>query len=54
MSADGYADWDTRWNSHYANAAERLFGKVDGDVLTDEEDAACIADADARMADESA
>ena len=43
---------DDRWHSHYFNAAELLFGKTGNDTLTPEEDEACIAEADARMAAE--
>lgn len=43
---------DDRWYSHYFNAAELLFGKTGDDLLTLEEDEACIAEADARMAAE--
>ena len=44
------AEEDDRWIQAYNNAAERLFGKVEGDTLTAEEDEACIADATERMA----
>lgn len=44
---------DDRWYSAYNNAAELLFGKVEGDLLADEEDAACIAAADAAVAAEA-
>ena len=44
---------DARWYSHYDNAAERLFGKRSGDTLTQEEDEACVADANARLAVEA-
>lgn len=37
---------DDRWHQHYFNAAEALFGKLDGDQLDEHEDAACIAYAD--------
>lgn len=43
---------DDRWQQAYNNAAEELFGKVEGDVLTEDEDTACIAAADAQIADE--
>lgn len=45
-----YTD-DDEWWSHYMNAAERMFGKTDGDTLTENQDEACIADANARTAD---
>ena len=41
-----YTD-DDAWNQAYANAAERLFGKVQGDTLTEDQDEACIAAANA-------
>lgn len=41
-------DPDQRWHSHYENAAERLFPGVA--VLDGEQDAQCVADADARLA----
>jgi hypothetical protein len=34
---------DDAWQQTYNNAAERLFGKTEGDTLTDEEDEAAIA-----------
>lgn len=43
---------DDAWQQAYNNAAERLYGKVAGDTLTEEQDAACIAEADAEVADE--
>jgi len=44
---------DDRWTSAHQNAAERLFGKTDGDVLTDAEDDACCAEADREVAAEA-
>jgi hypothetical protein len=41
---------DDQWNQAYANAAERLFGKVHGDTLTEDQDDACIAEANAEIA----
>jgi hypothetical protein len=44
---------DDRWQSHYTNAAERLFGWREGrGGLSEEQDDACIAEANARLADE--
>jgi hypothetical protein len=40
---------DGQWQQAYNNAAERLFGKTEGDTLTDDEDAECIAAADREM-----
>ena len=39
-----------RWESAYANAAEELFGLVDGDTCTEEQDEAIIARAKEEMA----
>jgi hypothetical protein len=44
---------DDRWNQAFNNAAERLFGKAEGDTLTEDEDAACIAAADVEIAQEA-
>jgi hypothetical protein len=43
---------DDRWQQAYNNQAELLFGKVEGDVLTPEEDETCIAAANAEVAAE--
>jgi hypothetical protein len=45
---------DDRWQQAFNNAAERLYGKTNGDLLTDEEDAACIQAADDEVAAEEA
>jgi hypothetical protein len=44
------AQQDDRWQQAYNNAAERLFGLVAGDAATDEQDEACIAEADSEVA----
>jgi hypothetical protein len=36
---------DDRWQQAYNNAAELLFGLVEGDTLTEDQDAACVAEA---------
>lgn len=43
---------DDRGQQAYNNAAERLFGKVEGDVLTEDEDEICIIEADGQLAQE--
>ncbi len=43
---------DDRWQQAYNNAAERLFGKVEGDTLTEDEDAVCLIEADDEIAQE--
>ena len=53
MTTNEDAKQDIAWNTAHANAAEALFGKVEGDTLTQEEDDACIAEADAQVADQS-
>lgn len=40
---------DGHWYSAYANAAERLYGKAEGDLLSAEEDEACIAAANTEV-----
>lgn len=40
------------WQQAHANAAERLFGKVEGDTLTEDEDDSCIAAANIEIAQE--
>jgi hypothetical protein len=42
---------DAIWETLHSNAAERLFGLTDGDTITDEQDAICIADANERLAE---
>lgn len=43
---------DDRWQQHYNNAAELLFGKFPGDTMTAEEDEDCCTAADEAMAAE--
>ena len=42
-----------RWLQAYNNAAADLFGKVSGDMLTEEEDSACIRAANAAVEEKS-
>lgn len=46
MTTNQPTSTDERWMQHYNNAAELLFGKVEGDTLTSDEDDTCIAAAD--------
>ena len=48
------ANDDDRWQQAYNNAAERLYGKVEGDSVNEDEDAACIKAANEETADEQA
>lgn len=52
MSETETTNTDERWMQHYNNAAELLFGKVEGDTLTSDEDDTCTTAADEAMSND--